>query len=261
MLTALAPHGCRSRPADAATRVLRRAQWGWTRGVLRRPNRKRFERVGLTVAVVGADGPGITTVAQNVADWLGTTFVVKRRHLGTPRPSVLTLGFKNAGARESFAGGGSDEILRQALIDMVGADWKVEAIIDPSAEPGATPPTRVTKPAVEPRMAAAPDPTPAVPDTPPDWAASGESSPQRPPSPEMVAEERAKGAPRRAVAQAREGITATRRGALQESSAPPDDPDAEADRDDADADESGLQGAELLQRELGATVIEEIPHE
>ena len=175
--------------------------------------------------------------------------------------NVLTLGFKNAGARESFAGGGSDEILRQALIDMVGADWKVEAIIDPSAQPGASPPPRVTKPAVEPRMAAAPDPTPAVPDTPPDWAASGESSPQRPPSPEMVAEERAKGAPRRAVAQAREGITATRRGALQESSAPTDDPDAEADRDDADADESGLQGAELLRRELGATVIEEIPHE
>ncbi len=65
--------------------------------------------------------------------------------------NVLTLGFKNAGARESFAGGGSDEILRQALIDMVGADWKVEAIIDPSAQPGATPPPRVTKPAVEPR--------------------------------------------------------------------------------------------------------------
>ena len=37
--------------------------------------------------------------------------------------------------------------------------------------------------------------------------------------------------------------------------------DADADRDDADADDSGLQGAELLQRELGATVIEEIPHE
>ena len=114
--------------------------------------------------------------------------------------NVLTLGFKNAGARESFAGGGSDEILRQALIDMVGADWKVEAIIDPSAQPGATPPPRVTKPAVEPRMAAAPDPTPAAPDAPPDWAASGESPQRRPASPEMVAEERAKRASRRAVA-------------------------------------------------------------
>jgi hypothetical protein len=85
MLTALAPHGRRSRPADAATRVLRRGQWGWTRVVLRRPNRKRFERAGLTVAVVGDDGSGTTTAAQSVADWLGTTFVVKRTHLGNPR--------------------------------------------------------------------------------------------------------------------------------------------------------------------------------
>jgi DNA polymerase-3 subunit gamma/tau len=173
--------------------------------------------------------------------------------------NVLTLGFKNAGARESFAGGGSDEILRQALIDMVGADWKVEAIIDPSAQPGATPPPTVTKPAVEPRRA--PDPTPAAPDAPPDWAASGESPQRGPASPEMVAEERAKRASRSAVAKARDGITPTRSGAEQESTAPHNDPDAAADRDDADADDSGLQGAELLQRELGATVIEEIPHE
>ena len=94
MLTALAPHGRRSRPADAATRVLRRGHWGWTRVVLRRPTRKRFERAGLTVAVVGGDGSGKTTAAQSVADWLGTTFVVKRTHLGNSRPSVLTLGVR-----------------------------------------------------------------------------------------------------------------------------------------------------------------------
>jgi DNA polymerase-3 subunit gamma/tau len=39
------------------------------------------------------------------------------------------------------------------------------------------------------------------------------------------------------------------------------DPDADWDRDDPDADDSGLDGADLLQRELGATVIEEITHE
>ena len=162
--------------------------------------------------------------------------------------NVLTLGFKNAGARESFAGGGSDEILRQALIDMVGADWKVEAIIDPSAQPGSTPPPRVTKPAVEPQQEPAQPPTAAAPDSPPDWAAPGESPQRRPASPEIVAK-------------AREGITPTRSGSEQEPTAPQNDPDADADRDDADADDSGLQGAELLQRELGATVIEEIPHE
>ncbi len=162
--------------------------------------------------------------------------------------NVLTLGFKNAGARESFASGGSDEILRQALIDMVGADWKVEAIIDPSAQPGSTPPPRVTKPAVEPQQEPAQAPTAAAPDSPPDWAAPGESQQRRPASPETVAK-------------AREGITPTRSGSEQEPPAPQNDPDADADRDDADADDSGLQGAELLQRELGATVIEEIPHE
>jgi DNA polymerase III subunit gamma/tau len=177
---------------------------------------------------------------------------------------VLTLGFKNAGARESFAGGGSDEILRQALIDMVGADWKVEAIIDPSAEPGATPPPRVTKPAVEQQPAPTTPtraPASAAPDGPPDWAAPGESPQRRPDASEIVADERAQSASRSAMARAREGITPTRSGTEPGPVAPQDDPDADADRDDADVDESGLQGAELLQRELGATVIEEIPHE
>ncbi len=160
---------------------------------------------------------------------------------------MLTLGFKNAGARESFAGGGSDEILRQALIDMIGADWKVEAIIDPSAQPGATPPP-VTKPAVQPRRAAAPDPTPAAPDAPPDWAASGEPPQRRPACRRWW--------PRHARASRPHAA-----GPSRSRPRPADDPDADADRDDADADESGLRGAELLQRELGATVIEEIPHE
>ena len=40
----------------------------------------------------------------------------------------LTVGFANAGARDSFVNGGCDEILRQASIDVVGMDWKVESI-------------------------------------------------------------------------------------------------------------------------------------
>ena len=47
----------------------------------------------------------------------------------------LTLAMVNAGARDSFAGGGSDEIVREALIQVLGVDWKVEAIVDPSASP------------------------------------------------------------------------------------------------------------------------------
>jgi thymidylate kinase len=94
LLTALSPHGRRSRLADAATRIMRRGLWGWTRFVLRRPTRKRFERTGLTVAIVGGDGAGKTTATEGVAAWLGSTFVVRRTHLGNPRPSLLTLAVK-----------------------------------------------------------------------------------------------------------------------------------------------------------------------
>ncbi len=51
--------------------------------------------------------------------------------------STLTLGFANAGARDSFVNGGCDEILRQAAIDIAGVDWRVETIVDPGAT-GAT---------------------------------------------------------------------------------------------------------------------------
>ncbi|WP_134121573.1 DNA polymerase III subunit gamma and tau [Kribbella kalugense] len=50
---------------------------------------------------------------------------------------TLTLGLVNAGARESFARSGSDEILRQAMVDTIGVDRRVEAVVDPSTDPGA----------------------------------------------------------------------------------------------------------------------------
>jgi DNA polymerase-3 subunit gamma/tau len=153
--------------------------------------------------------------------------------------AVLTVGFKNAGARDSFIGGGSEEILRQAAIDVIGADWRVEAIVDPSADPGAGTAPRITKPAVEPPtdQEAAPAPQPAT--------ASA------PPAAPRVAPE--------SIASARNNITSTRTG--DQPVTRTDDPDADAHPDDPDADDNGIDGAELLQRELGATVIDEIPHE
>jgi DNA polymerase-3 subunit gamma/tau len=165
--------------------------------------------------------------------------------------SVLTVGFKNAGARDSFIGGGSEEILRQAAIDLVGADWKVEAIVDPSAEPGAEPRMQLTRPAVREVPRAEPVAEPDLPDGPPDWARDDAAAPQPPPA----------RADPEAIARARGNIQPTRRGTTAEAAEPADDPDADAHRDDPDADDSGLDTTELLQRELGAQVIEEITHE
>jgi DNA polymerase-3 subunit gamma/tau len=135
---------------------------------------------------------------------------------------VLTVGFKSAGARDSFVGGGSEEILRQAAIDVIGADWKVEAIVDPSADPSAGGPT-ITKPAVAP------------------------SPPSRPAAdPERVAS-------------ARSNIAPTRSGEVAPKG--PDERDVDAHPDDPDVDDGGVDATELHERGLGATVIDEISHD
>ncbi|NBO57177.1 MAG: DNA polymerase III subunit gamma/tau, partial [Actinobacteria bacterium] len=46
----------------------------------------------------------------------------------------------NVGARDSFLRSSSDEILREAFIEVVGLDRKIEVIIDPSVNPTASAP-------------------------------------------------------------------------------------------------------------------------
>ena len=47
----------------------------------------------------------------------------------------------NVGARDSFLRSNSDEILREAFIEVVGLDRKIEVIIDPSINPSSAPST------------------------------------------------------------------------------------------------------------------------
>jgi len=94
VIRALSPHSRRPWPADLALRLIRRGTWGSRRYLLRRPVRKRLARAGGTVAIVGGDGAGKSTAVEAVTEWLGSTFVVHRTHLGKPRPSLLTLAVK-----------------------------------------------------------------------------------------------------------------------------------------------------------------------
>ena len=154
--------------------------------------------------------------------------------------TTLTLGFSNAGARESFDGGGSAEIVRQAAIDVVGSDWQVETIVDPGAQPSATQSPAVPAPPPEPTVAVEPPATGAD------------------PAPEPV-QARPVTDPG-AVAAARDAIAQTRAPGRDAADDPRAAADAEASPDDDDVDSSGLAGAELLQQHLGAEVIEEIQH-
>jgi DNA polymerase III subunit gamma/tau len=160
--------------------------------------------------------------------------------------TTLQLGFANPGARDSFVGSGSENVLRQAISDAFGLQWKVEAIVDPSGganggsnSPGgsgggvsrsAPPPRRLQPPAsaLAPDVAmpgAAPGQAPAPTHTSPPSAEAPAPEPPPSPSPTVPIE------------------------------------DDIPEEDDPDLDYTVLSGHDLIVRELGATVIEEITHD
>ncbi|MGW1429806.1 DNA polymerase III subunit gamma and tau [Streptomyces sp. NPDC002431] len=163
--------------------------------------------------------------------------------------STLQIGFLNAGARDTFASSGSEDVLRQALAERFNAQWKIETVIDPSGGGGAPPQGGGGRPhtAAPPYQPPAPqqsyEPRPAAPAQP---------EPSRPqPSPRPAQPSQAGGAP--APEPAPPAYAAP-----PHAVAPEDDiPEA----DDPDLVDSALSGHELIVRELGATVIEEFTNE
>lgn len=133
------------------------------------------------------------------------------------REGVLTLGMANQGARDSFGRGGSADVLREAILQVVGVSLHIQPILDVAA--GQTP---SDSPGPE------PEPEPA-----------GE-----PPEPLT----------RSAAAQAaRENLRATRSGTGE---TPPDEPEAEPSRADVSLDDD-TSSDDLLKKHLGAELIAE----
>jgi len=58
---------------------------------------------------------------------------------------AITIGIANAGARDSFIRSESEEILRQAFIDITGLDRKIEALVDPSIDLTSSPVARAVR--------------------------------------------------------------------------------------------------------------------
>ena len=160
---------------------------------------------------------------------------------------TLTIALINAGARNSFSSGGSEEILRQAAIDVIGHDWRIEAIVDPSAQPGAEPPITVTRPPCPSAAAGA-------------GQAAGRCRSRRPGRPRRSRRPSGRVDPE-SIAAARGAIQDTRPAGDAAPAPAPTSSDEDADRDDPDADDHSLGGAQLLERELGASIIEEIKHD
>ncbi|MFI6862312.1 DNA polymerase III subunit gamma and tau [Streptomyces sp. NPDC050421] len=151
--------------------------------------------------------------------------------------ATLQIGFLNAGARDNFTSSGSEEVLKQALAERFNAQWKIEAIVDPSGGAGQPPQAGGGRPSAPPAPQRPADPAPQSYEPRPaperQQPGGGGSAPE-PAPPSYAAPE-----PPRSVA--------------------PEDDTAEAD--DPDLVDSALSGHDLIVRELGATVVEEFTNE
>jgi DNA polymerase III subunit gamma/tau len=138
------------------------------------------------------------------------------------RDGTLTLAMANAGARDSFGRGGSEDILREALIVVLGVDFRIVTMVDVSAAP----------------MASAPRTGMAWSESSGQSAAVGQQARQH----------------------IRTTRTASNAVDSDGGAEPIDDRDAEADRTDADLDDSTVSDTDLLARHLGAEIIAEEEH-
>ncbi|MCK7626882.1 DNA polymerase III subunit gamma and tau [Streptomyces sp. RS10V-4] len=180
--------------------------------------------------------------------------------------TTLQIGFPNAGARDSFANGGSEDVLKEVLAERFQVQWRVEAIVDPSG--GAAPPAGGARGGGGGFTAgpggygggfggpggpgAAPQPAPQAP------ARQG-----APAAPEQPGARSGPGGGSQAALRAREAVAAGP--SAEPSYAPPEAPmsieyDMPAE-DDPDLVDSALSGHDLIVRELGATVLEEFDNE
>ena len=141
------------------------------------------------------------------------------------RGDTLLLAMTNPGARDSFGRGGSEDVLREALVVVLGVDFKIETMVEPgnasAASPRTPPPAAPTSSAVSPEPAPVPGPADA-----------------------------------RSREQARQGIRPTREDEGPAATGP-DERDEAVSRDDDDLDDGTESHRDLLTRHLGAEIIAE----
>ncbi|MEE4424504.1 DNA polymerase III subunit gamma and tau [Streptomyces bugieae] len=187
--------------------------------------------------------------------------------------TTLQIGFPNAGARDSFANGGSEDVLKDVLAERFQVQWRVEAIVDPSG--GANPPSGGAPRSGGGGFGGAPA-QPSAPQAP-----SSQGGPAAPASSGGTygqsggtaggaggsAGGGGQGArmAREAVAPSASAGGASGAPAVEPSYTPEPPPmsieyDMPAE-DDPDLVDSALSGHDLIVRELGATVIEEFTNE
>jgi DNA polymerase-3 subunit gamma/tau len=177
---------------------------------------------------------------------------------------TLQVGFDNPGARNSFANSGSEDVLKAAINDALGVQWKIEAIVAPNGGggPGGSGSGGYGGGGAAPRSSGPPQqPQPPAARPPQDRS-------QGAPRPDFQAGPPSGGGPGNGYGNGYGNGNGSSSGPPSAAYQPPpvDDipPPLEDDvpeDDDPDLVDSALSGHDLFVRELGATVIEEITHD
>ncbi|MFF1867595.1 DNA polymerase III subunit gamma and tau [Kitasatospora herbaricolor] len=181
--------------------------------------------------------------------------------------SVLQVSFINAGARDSFVSSNSDDVLKQALADALGVDWRIECIVDPSG--GSAPPPPASGGGGgggwgggAHAASAAPGPLPQAPAA---FAPMATPAAVPPPARPVQAAQpvqpvpTAQGGPGQGQAQGRPSDGPPQPPVPQ--AGPGAGPEDDMSENDGPAPQAeAFSGQELIIRELGATILEEIHH-
>ncbi|MFD5572200.1 DNA polymerase III subunit gamma and tau [Streptomyces cadmiisoli] len=181
--------------------------------------------------------------------------------------TTLQLGFVNVGARDNFVSSGSEDVLRQALTEQFNVHWKVEAVVDPSG--GSAPPAPGGPGGGAPGgFAGGPGGSGSGSGGHGGGATGGYGGA---PAGGYGGGSAAGAAPQRpAASQSAASAASSPSARASAPAAPPADipepppvsiEDDIPEDDDPDLDESALSGQELIVRELGATVVEEISND
>jgi DNA polymerase III subunit gamma/tau len=75
-------------------------------------------------------------ILENVKNRRRFTWILlsQNAQVADVRGDLLTIGLANAGARDSFSRGGSIDVLREAVLEVIGAALRIETILDATAE-------------------------------------------------------------------------------------------------------------------------------
>ena len=126
-----------ARPMPAARPAARPTTPSWARSPTRRSRRPGAK---FTVTDVRRLWP---EVLEEVKGKRRFTWILlsQNAQVAELRGNTLLLAMTNAGARDSFGRGGSEDVLREAMVVVLGADFKIEAMVEPGNASAASPRT------------------------------------------------------------------------------------------------------------------------